>query len=183
MVKIEDAELEAAINNCLLHADMGKAWFTGRDKKTIQIGMGPNVVKREKERAQRAQLDSSHGDTAETHDQFYRDHKLLLILFQTLAVMPITRSSPGKVTFSWRSYATYYAVCFYCVATVVVLFVGRERLEILQTTTKFDDYIYAIVFLMFLVPHFWIPFVGWGVAHQVAIYKTMWGTFQVGSMN
>lgn len=179
MVKIEDADLEAALNNCLLRDDMGKAWFTSKNNKNMNIAMGPDMVHREKERAQRAQLSSGNGDTAEKYDQFYRDHKLLLILFRALAVMPITRSSPGKVTFSWRSGATYYAICFYILATIVVLVVGYERLKILQTTTKFDDYIYAIVFLMFLVPHFWIPFVGWGVAAHVAVYKTMWGAFQV----
>lgn len=85
----------------------------------------------------------------------------------------------GRITFSWKSSATFYAIGFYIVATIVVLIVGYERIKLLQTTTKFDDYIYAIVFILFLVPHFWIPFVGWGVATQVAVYKTGWGAFQV----
>ncbi|KAI8421933.1 hypothetical protein MSG28_009851 [Choristoneura fumiferana] len=102
-----------------------------------------------KEQEQRDMLSSQDGDTCETHDQFYRDHKLLLVLFRALAVMPITRSRP--------------------VATVVVLTVGYERILILRSTKKFDDYIYAILFVVFLVPHFWIPFVGWGVAHQTQI--------------
>lgn len=46
--------------------------------------------------------------------------------------------------------------------TFVVIIVGRERIQILQTTKKFDEKIYAILFVIFLVPHFWIPFVGWG---------------------
>lgn len=111
--------------------------------------------------------------------QFYRDHKLLLILFRALAVMPIERSAPGKMTFSWKSTATIYAIVFYIVTSVIVLVVGYERVKILQTTNQFDDYIYAFIFVIFLVPHFWIPFVGWGVAHHVAVYKTMWGTFQL----
>lgn len=101
-------------------------------------------------------------------------NSFLLILLQIIDLYIL-----GKVTFSWRSSATIYAICFYIVATVVVLVVGYERIKILQTTKKFDDYIYAIVFIIFLVPHFWIPFVGWGVANQVAVYKTMWGAFQV----
>lgn len=44
----------------------------------------------------RDQLSSQDGDTCEIHDQFYRDHKLLLVLFRALAVMPILRSRPGK---------------------------------------------------------------------------------------
>lgn len=51
----------------------------------------------DKRRAERAQLNSADGDTGETHDQFYRDHKLVLVLFRALAVMPITRSQPGTV--------------------------------------------------------------------------------------
>ncbi|KAL7029965.1 hypothetical protein ACKWTF_006447 [Chironomus riparius] len=111
--------------------------------------------------------------------QFYRDHKLLLLLFQVLAVMPIERSSPGKVTFSWRSKASIYAFFFYLTLTVLVIIVGIERIKVLQNTKKFDDYIYGILFVIFLIPHFWIPFVGWGVANDVANYKTYWGTFQV----
>lgn len=78
------------------------------------------------------------------------------------AFLTNTYSFLGKVTFSWKSFATIYAVIFYICATVVVVIVGRERLTILQTTKKFDDKIYAIVFVIFLIPHFWIPFVGWG---------------------
>lgn len=77
----------------------------------------------------------------------------------------------GKVTFSWKSLATAYAVLFYAVTTVIVVIVGRERLEVLQTTKKFDDKIYAIVFVIFLVPHFWIPFVGWGKCQDCARTK------------
>lgn len=180
VIRIEEEELEAAINNSLLHDEMGHSWFMpNTDKNLLNIAMGADTLIRDKRRFERASLNSANGDTAETHDQFYRDHKLLLILFQALAVMPITRSSPGKITFSWRSGATIYAICFYIATTCVVLVVGYERLKILQTTSKFDEYIYAIVFIMFLVPHFWIPFVGWGVAHHVAVYKTMWGAFQV----
>lgn len=93
--------------------------------------------------------------------------------------MPIERSSPGKVTFSWKSAASIYAFCFYCFATVIVLVVGYERVKILSNTQKFDESIYGVLFIIFLVPHFWIPFVGWGVANDVAAYKTNWGTFQV----
>lgn len=70
----------------------------------------------------------------------------------------------GKVTFRWKSFATAYAIVFYIFMTGVVIIVGRERLHILTTTKRFDDKIYAILFVIFLVPHFWIPFVGWGKA-------------------
>lgn len=73
----------------------------------------------------------------------------------------------GKVTFSWKSFATAYAIGFWCLATIVVVIVGQERLLILQTTKKFDDKIYAFIFVIFLIPHFWIPFVGWGKYEHV----------------
>lgn len=93
--------------------------------------------------------------------------------------MPIVRSSPGVVSFNWKSPPMIYAVCLYTLITIVVVRTGQERLEILSTTTEFDELIYSIIFVIFLIPHFWIPFVGWGVANQVATYKTMWATFQV----
>ncbi|XP_045448065.1 gustatory and odorant receptor 22-like [Melitaea cinxia] len=167
---IPDHLFEEGINNSLLRNDM----------KHVQLNrVVYEKTQKDYEREQRNLLSSQDGDTCEIHDQFYRDHKLLLVLFRALAVMPITRSRPGTITFSWKSRATAYAIFFYIVATVVVLIVGYERILILRSTKKFDDYIYSILFVAFLVPHFWIPFVGWGVAHQVAIYKTNWGKFQV----
>lgn len=93
--------------------------------------------------------------------------------------MPVVRSGPGLVTFNWKSSAMIYAVCLYSLITIVVIKVGKERLDVLKTTSEFDELIYAYIFLIFLIPHFWIPFVGWGVANQVADYKTMWAKFQV----
>lgn len=109
--------------------------------------------------------------------------------------MPIERSSPGKITFSWKSKASIYAFIFYTILTVNIIIVGNERIKVLHETKKFDDYIYGILFIIFLIPHFWIPFVGWvkleislkltllrifkGVANDVASYKTNWGSFQV----
>ncbi|XP_049287543.1 gustatory and odorant receptor 22-like [Anopheles funestus] len=176
---IKESEFDDSLGYALLRREMGAVWDTSKDERMINGTMDPELIQRAKERAIRAQLNSADGDTCETHDQFYRDHKLLLVLFRGLAVMPITRSVPGRITFSWRSAASIYAFCFYIVSTVIVLVVGYERIKVFQTTTKFDEYIYGILFVIFLVPHFWIPFVGWGVAGQVAIYKTMWGAFQV----
>ncbi|XP_049873333.1 gustatory and odorant receptor 22-like [Pectinophora gossypiella] len=154
--------------------------YLQNDMKHVQMNKTVhNKTQRDYEQEQRDLLCSQDGDTCEIHDQFYRDHKLLLVLFRALAVMPITRSGPGTVTFSWRSGATIYAICFYIVMTIVVLAVGYERVMILSSIRKFDDYIYAILFVVFLIPHFWIPFVGWGVAPLVAIYKTNWAKFQV----
>ncbi|XP_062558676.1 gustatory and odorant receptor 22-like [Armigeres subalbatus] len=176
---IKDSEFDDSLNFALLRGDMGSNWDTGKDERVVNGTLNPEIIQRAKDRAARAQLNSADGDTCELHDQFYRDHKLLLVLFRALAVMPILRSSPGRITFDWRSWASIYAYCFYVVSTAVVLVVGYERVKILQDTKKFDEYIYGILFVIFLVPHFWIPFVGWGVAKHVAVYKTMWGAFQV----
>ncbi|XP_055678123.1 gustatory and odorant receptor 22-like [Lutzomyia longipalpis] len=179
MFRIRESDIEQALSNSLLHGDMNRVWDISQKGQKLTATVDPVLLQREKDRASRAQLNSANGDTVEIHDQFYRDHKLLLVLFRVMAVMPITRSQPGRITFSWTSTATFYAIFFYIVTTVIVLVVGYERIQILQTTKKFDDYIYAIIFVIFLVPHFWIPFVGWGVAKHVAVYKTMWGTFQL----
>ncbi|XP_063536245.1 gustatory and odorant receptor 22-like [Cydia strobilella] len=167
---IPDHYFDEGLNGTLYRNDM-------KQVNTVKLVYEKRQADYEQE--QRDMLSSQDGETCETHDQFYRDHKLLLVMFRALAVMPITRSSPGITTFSWKSRATIYAISFYMVTTVVVLMVGYERVMILRSIKKFDEYIYAILFVAFLVPHFWIPFVGWGVAHQVAIYKTSWGKFQV----
>lgn len=177
MVLISEYDFDESIGYALLQGDMCRIRENSRTDP--RKGTDPILLQREKARAVRSQLNSADGNMVEIHDQFYRDHKLLLILFRVLAVMPITRSSPGRMTFSWRSTATIYAIVFYIVTSVIVLIVGYERMKMLETTRKFDDYIYAILFIIFLVPHFWIPFVGWGVANHVAVYKSMWGTFQL----
>ncbi|XP_046804859.1 gustatory and odorant receptor 22-like isoform X2 [Lucilia cuprina] len=92
--------------------------------------------------------------------------------------MPLAREA-GKVTFNWKSPQMLYALFFYILTSTLVLRVGYERIKILVTITEFDEYIYAIIFIIFLIPHFWIPYVGWCVADRVAYYKTMWGSFQV----
>ncbi|CAG9814927.1 unnamed protein product [Phaedon cochleariae] len=135
---------------------------------------------RAQEIAKRSKLNSADGAVIDEHDQFYRDHKLLLALFRILGVMPIERGKIGKITFGWLSGPMLYAYVFYTVMTVVVLMVGYERMDILlNKSRKFDEYIYSIIFIIFLVPHFWIPFVGWGVAYEVCDYKNGWGTFQL----
>ncbi|CAH1113538.1 unnamed protein product [Psylliodes chrysocephalus] len=139
-----------------------------------------NSSARAQEIAKRAKLDSSDGQTIEDHDQFYKDHKLLLLLFRILGVMPVQRGKIGKITFGWLSGPMIYAYVFYVITTVIVLMVGYERIDILlNRSRKFDEYIYSIIFIIFLVPHFWIPFVGWGVAREVCIYKNSWGTYQL----
>lgn len=94
--------------------------------------------------------------------------------------MPIQRGEIGRITFSWFSPATIYAYIFYGITTILVFMVGYERLLILTTKSKkFDEYIYSIIFIIYLVPHFWIPFVGWGVAREVCDYKNGWTLFQL----
>ncbi|RZC41799.1 gustatory receptor 2 [Asbolus verrucosus] len=135
---------------------------------------------RAQEILKRAQLDSSDGKTIDEHDQFFRDHKLLLVLFRVLGVMPIQRGEIGRITFGWTSIPMIYAYVFYVVTSILVVLVGYERFDILlNKSRKFDEYIYSIIFIIYLIPHFWIPFVGWGVAYEVCDYKNSWGTFQL----
>lgn len=93
--------------------------------------------------------------------------------------MPLHRNSVGGVSFSWKSVITIYTILVWCLMTIVVVIVGKERFHILITTKQFDEYIYAIMFVIYLIPHFWIPFVGWTEAPEVAYYINLWGPFQV----
>lgn len=173
---LKDENFESALNNLAKDFHL---WNISKSESRTHLFLNDELSQRDHERKVRENLKSSHGPTAEQHDQFYRDHKLLLVLFRVLAVMPIERSGPGLVTFSWKSLASIYALCFYVLMTVVVMIVGIERIKFFETTDKFDDQIYGIIFILFLIPHFWIPFVGWGVASDVASYKTNWASFQV----
>lgn len=177
---LDEADFEQAINNSFFLRDLGQIYkFDSEVLKKKFNTLSVEERNREILKIQRAKLQSSNGDTVQAYDQFYRDHKLMLVLFRVLAVMPVIRDGPGKISFKWHSFATYYAIGFWSMMTFVVLVIGRERIKILMNITEFDEYIYAVIFVIFLVPHFWIPFVGWGVAKEVANYKTSWGPFQL----
>lgn len=95
-----------------LRIENNSSGFLEQDLKSLRIP-GTMGFKEEREagRLQRARLSSIDGDTAEEHDQFYRDHKLLLVLFRALAVMPITRSSPGKIMKFLTKCEHNYLIC------------------------------------------------------------------------
>ncbi|CAH0715653.1 unnamed protein product, partial [Brenthis ino] len=81
------------------------------DMKHVQLNrIVFEKTQKDYEREQRNLLSSQDGDTCEIHDQFYRDHKLLLVLFRALAVMPITRSRPGEILSSYRFFNITIAV-------------------------------------------------------------------------
>ncbi|RLZ02222.1 Gustatory receptor 24 [Cephus cinctus] len=113
------------------------------------------------------------------HDHFYDDTKALLVLFQIMGVMPIQRGQ-GVTTFEWTSPATLYAFCLWIAETVIVILVGRERIEnTLEPGKPFDEYIYNIIFLCILAPHFLLPVASWTYADEVAKYKNMWTHYQL----
>jgi gustatory receptor len=167
----------------------------GNELHISQIAKWVRGSARARDIAKRAQLDSADGQVIDEHDQFFRDHKLLLVLFRVsprscvacrnpspkvLGVMPVQRGQIGRITFSWTSIPMLYAYVFYVVTSVLVVLVGYERFDILlNKSKKFDEYIYSIIFIIYLIPHFWVPFVGWGVAYEVCDYKNSWGTFQL----
>lgn len=113
-------------------------------------------------------------------DSFYHTTKSLLVLFQVMGVMPIDRSGIGLTTFRWTSGMAIYAYILYFFETVYVTVVFKERLLlILQPGKRFDEYIYAIIFLSILVPHFLLPVASWTNGPEVAKFKNMWTIFQV----
>lgn len=69
--------------------------------------------------------------------------------------MPVQRGQIGKITFGWLSIPMIYAYFFYAFTTFLVIMVGRERIDILLNKSKrFDEYIYSIIFIIYLIPHF-----------------------------
>ncbi|XP_018567012.1 gustatory and odorant receptor 22-like [Anoplophora glabripennis] len=112
------------------------------------------------------------------YDNFYHTTKSLLVLFQIMGVMPIERDI-GKTTYRWTSATNIWAYFVYIVETIFVTIVFKERLElVLLPGKRFDEYIYAIIFLSILIPHFLLPIGAWTNGHEVAKFKNMWTKFQ-----
>ncbi|XP_066245271.1 gustatory and odorant receptor 22-like isoform X2 [Euwallacea similis] len=118
-------------------------------------------------------------DKLERYDSFYDTTKSLLVMFQIMGVMPIERRK-GKTVFRWFSVVTGWAYFLYIVETIFVSIVFRERLLlILQPGKRFDEYIYGIIFISILIPHFLLPIGAWRNGHEVAKFKNMWTKFQL----
>lgn len=81
------------------------------------------------------------------------------------------------------SVTNIWAYFIFSVETVFVSIVFKERLKLLLLPGKrFDEYIYAIIFLTILVPHFLLPIAAWTSGSEVAKFKNMWTRFQVSIM-
>ncbi|XP_057663906.1 gustatory and odorant receptor 22-like [Diorhabda carinulata] len=112
------------------------------------------------------------------YDNFYHTTKSLLVLFQIMGIMPIERE-PGKTIYRWTSATNMWAYFIFGVETIFVSIVFRERLKlVLLPGKRFDEYIYAIIFLSILIPHFLLPIGAWTNGHEVAKFKNMWTKFQ-----
>ncbi|NP_001161916.1 gustatory receptor 2 [Tribolium castaneum] len=112
------------------------AQLYGNELHIKQISKWLRGSARAQEIQKRSELDSKDGHVIDEHDQFFRDHKLLLVLFRVLGVMPIQRGEIGRITFGWTSIPMLYAYVFYVVTTVLVVLVGYERFDILLNKSK-----------------------------------------------
>uniref|UniRef100_A0A6P7F900 Gustatory receptor n=1 Tax=Diabrotica virgifera virgifera TaxID=50390 RepID=A0A6P7F900_DIAVI len=112
------------------------------------------------------------------YDNFYHTTKSLLVLFQIMGIMPIEREM-GKTTYRWTSATNVWAYFVFGVETIFVTRVFQERLNlVLLPGKRFDEYIYAIIFLSILIPHFLLPIGAWTNGLEVAKFKNMWTKFQ-----
>jgi gustatory receptor len=124
-------------------------------------------------------------DLLDKHDSFYYTTKSLLVLFQIMGVMPIMRSPKGvkmpRTTFNWCSKAFIWAYIIYACETVIVITIGIERMKMFLSNTdkKFDEVIYNVIFMSFLLPHFLLPVASWRNGKEVAKFKNMWTSYQV----
>lgn len=76
-----------------------------------------------------------------------------------------------------------WAYFIFSVETIFVSIVFKERLKlVLLPGKRFDEYIYAIIFLSILVPHFLLPVAAWTSGSEVAKFKNMWTQFQVSTL-
>nr|CAI5843155.1 unnamed protein product [Callosobruchus analis] len=73
-----------------------------------------------------------------------------------------------------------WAYFVFAAETIFVSIVFKERLYlVLKPGKRFDEYIYAIIFLSILIPHFLLPIGAWTNGGEVAKFKNMWTKFQV----
>ncbi|CAH1112366.1 unnamed protein product [Psylliodes chrysocephalus] len=123
-------------------------------------------------------MDQSQAEILHHHDNFYHTTKSLLILFQIMGVMPIEREV-GRTTYRWTSATNVWAYFIFSVETIFVTIVFQERLKlVLLPGKRFDEYIYAIIFISILIPHFLLPIGAWTNGSEVAKFKNMWTKFQ-----
>ncbi|XP_026319057.1 gustatory and odorant receptor 22 [Hyposmocoma kahamanoa] len=143
------------------------------DEQQIKDMYGPKITDKD-------------GKLLDDHDSFYKTTKSLLVLFQIMGVMPIMRvprnaRTTKRTTFNWISKATCWAYIIWGLESIIVVRVGRERLENFQKSSnkRFDEVIYNIIFLSILIPHFLLPVASWRHGPQVAIFKNMWTHYQL----
>lgn len=73
-----------------------------------------------------------------------------------------------------------WAYFIFTVETIFVSIIFKERLNLVMKPGKrFDEYIYAIIFISILIPHFLLPVGAWTNGSEVAKFKNMWTKFQV----
>ncbi|KAK9874019.1 hypothetical protein WA026_002373 [Henosepilachna vigintioctopunctata] len=141
---------------------------------------GRNITKESFSAKKKRAEEDPDPEALEKYDSFYHTTKSLLVLFQIMGVMPIERSGKGKTTYRWVSAAAIWAYTIYSAETIFVGIVFKERIMlILQGGKRFDEYIYGIIFLSIMIPHFLLPVGAWTNGSEVAIFKNMWTHFQL----
>lgn len=132
----------------------------------------------------RDQWQETNAKILDSYDSFYQTTKALLILFQYMGVVPISRKKHSehgdRTKFSWTSKQALWAYFIYSVETVIVAGVGYSRFNDLihSKDQRFDVVINRIIFLTLLMVHFLLPFASWRNGAEVAHFKNMWTRFQ-----
>uniref|UniRef100_A0A336MVM5 Gustatory receptor n=1 Tax=Culicoides sonorensis TaxID=179676 RepID=A0A336MVM5_CULSO len=127
---------------------------------------------------------SAHLKAIDAYDSFYKNTKALLILFQIMGVVPITRNKAGRSTdrtsFSWTSKECLWAYFLYSIQTALVISVGYARIDdfVQSTDQRFDIIIHRVIFLTILLVHFILPFASWRNGPKVAEFKNIWTRYQ-----
>lgn len=132
----------------------------------------------------RDQWQETNPKILDSYDSFYRTTKTLLVLFQYMGVVPISRKSPNesgdRTKFSWTSKQCLWAYFIYSLETTIVSSVAYARFNDLfqSTDNRFDIVINRVIFLTLLLVHFLLPFASWRNGPAVAEFKNMWTRFQ-----
>lgn len=155
-----------------------------RKRINIKMSRATNSGRLQHDFHVREQWQETNAKILDSYDSFYRTTKALLVLFQIMGVVPISRKKRNvaghRTEFTWTSREALWAYFIFGLETLIVAPVGYFRFKDLFVSNdqRFDIIINRVIFLTLLLVHFLLPFASWRNGSAVAEFKNMWTRFQ-----
>ncbi|XP_067009571.2 gustatory and odorant receptor 63a isoform X2 [Anabrus simplex] len=115
----------------------------------------------------------------ENPDLFFDEIKPIWYLLRILGLFPISKPNKGAATFCFASFAFVYSLAVYLAMGAVVYLVTVDRYNIIKDSKHFDDQVFAIMFMVNMLPQLVLAPCHWREAYKVVDYLTNWGQLQI----